>query len=126
MITRETNKCDIIYLNVGSLLSNLLSVRLLFEDKKPLIMLCSETCLTENIKDFEINVENYRLERCDSHSRHTGGVVVYIRQCIDYKVILNTCFLKSIWCIVFEINNCALKGLYIVFYRSPSSSVPYF
>lgn len=76
--------------------------------------------------DFEIKMENYRLERCDSHTRHTGGVAVYIQQCIDYKVILNTCYSNNIWCIVFQIKNCLLKGLYIVLYRSPSSSVPLF
>lgn len=96
------------------------------EKKQPFMLLCSETCLTEQINNFEVIIENYRLERCDSHSRHTGGVAIYIRENIDYKILTNKCFLRSIWCIVLEIKNDFKKGIYVILYRSPSSSISCF
>lgn len=112
----------LIYLNVQSLFSNYLSLRLLIEECQPIMLFCSETCLTENINDFEIEIENYQLERCDSHSRHTGGVAVYIQNNLNYKVLLNQCYLKNVWCLVLEVRKCELKGIYIVIYHSPNTS----
>lgn len=83
--------------------------------------MCSETCLTNEINDFEIDIENYKIERCDSHSRHTGGVVAYIKQSINYKVLLNKCYMNNLWCLVFEVKGCDLKGIYTVLYHSPST-----
>lgn len=117
---------NIIYLNVQSLFANYNSVRLLLEKNQPAVLMCSETCLTNQINNFEVNVENYNLERCDSHSRHTGGVAVYIKENITYKILHNECYLNNIWCLVYEIKKCDLKGVYVLLYRSPSSSMSSF
>lgn len=114
------------YLNVQSLYSNYESIRLLMEERKPSILMCSESCLTDQINDFEVEIENYKIERCDSYSRHTGGVTVYIKSDINYKVLLNKCYFKNLWCIVFEIKKCDLKGIYTLLYHSPSTSDKHF
>lgn len=44
----------------------------------------SETHVTEDIDDCELVINGYKLERCNSRSRHTGGVVMYIRNSIKH------------------------------------------
>lgn len=34
-----------------------------------------------------MNIENYEIIRCDSKSRHTGGVAIYINKNLKYKLI---------------------------------------
>lgn len=52
----------------------------MIDSLKRSIVLLSETRLTENIDDSEINIKNYRVIRCDSRSRHTGGTAIYIKK----------------------------------------------
>lgn len=68
-------------------------------------------------------MENYKLVRCDSHSRHTTGVAVYQQKNVDFHILHNECYLKNVWCLVFEVKKGELNGVYCILYRSPSSSV---
>lgn len=56
----------------------------------------SETHLTDEVQDFEINCANYNV-RCDSHSKCTRGVLVYVRQNLNYKIMCNTNIDKNLW-----------------------------
>lgn len=104
------------------MIANYESIRLKVQRHKPSMLMCSETCITDQINDFEIDIDEYNIIRCNSHSRHTGGVAIYVHVEINYNVLLNICFLKNVWCIVIEIKNCALKGVYMVLYHSPNTS----
>lgn len=68
----------------------------------PNIVLCSETHVTENVGDAEISIVGYNHVRCDSHSRHTGGVLIYIHKSVDFKLIYNRSFNNNMWCIVIK------------------------
>lgn len=88
-----------------------------------MILLLSETHLTEKIKNQEINIKNYNIIRSDSNSRHTGGTAIYIRKTIQYKVISNENKNKNMWITSIEIiKHRNLNGQYTVLYHSPSSS----
>ncbi|XP_017474479.1 PREDICTED: uncharacterized protein LOC108365053 [Rhagoletis zephyria] len=72
--------------------------------------------------DSELNITTYKLIRCDSHSRHTGGVLMYIHETIEFNIVCNKAINANMWCIIIKIKNCALKWQIGVLYRSPSSS----
>lgn len=116
------------YLNIQSLLSNIIELRILINKEKPLIVLLSETHVTENINDSEIEIENYNLLRCDSHSRHTGGCVIYYKN--ELLVTEKSCetYNKIVWILSIEVNSKekSHSGTYTVLYRSPNSVIPEF
>ena len=54
------------------------------------IILCSETCTATNIEDAEISIPTSNMIRCASHSRLTGGVLIYTKKkSIKYNLICN-------------------------------------
>lgn len=66
-------------LNAQGLLGNLSEIRDILYNATPSIMCLTETHITENIDDVEINAVGYSIVRGDTESKHTGGVVLYIR-----------------------------------------------
>ena len=46
---------------------------------EPEVFIISESRCTEDIEDVETHVDGYVTIRCDSRSRHTGGVIVFIK-----------------------------------------------
>ena len=89
---------------------------------KPAIILCSETCTTVDITDNEINLDMYKLIRCDSHSRHTGGVLIYVHDSIDFNIKYNNCNDNNMWSIFIKLKYFNPKWQIGVIYHSPSSS----
>lgn len=104
---------------------NLEKIELLMIEEKPTILACSEARLTNEIGENEYNVEGYESIICPSLSRHTGGVAMYIKQPLKYKVIQNDLYENSIWYLSIELSNKKSMGLYHVFYRSPQKSCTY-
>jgi len=51
-------------------------------------MALTESRLTEEIHDSEVNMPGYSMVKCDSNSRFTGGVAMYIRNDIRFETIL--------------------------------------
>jgi len=56
--------------------------------------------------------------RCDSESRGTGGVILYIRNDIKYEIILREKITSNCWCAAIEIKDKAIA----VVYHSPNAS----
>lgn len=77
---------DIIYLNIQSMLANKDSLIKDFMCYRPAILLLSESRTIEDVQNFEILLDNYRFMRCDSSSRHTGVVLIYIRADLNFVV----------------------------------------
>lgn len=113
---------DIIYLNIGGLTTNKHEIELLAKKRDPSIILMSETHLTENIENEEVNIKNYKLLRCDSHSRHTGGVAIYIKNRIRFSIINKESYIKNVWTLAIKINQKKMNGVLAVVYHSPSTS----
>lgn len=71
----------------------------------PAILALAETRLTVEIEDNEVNVPGYSIVRCDSRceSRYTGGVLVYVRNDIKYKVVEIKKIESNCWCVALEV-----------------------
>lgn len=120
---KETNNTlNCIYLNVNSIISNTGELEVLAEAHKPSIILCSETCTTENVEDSELDIATYKMVRCDSHSRHTGGVIIYVHTTIDFNIIYNASVNRNIWCIIIKLKKVDKKFQIGVLYHSPNTS----
>jgi len=52
------------------------------------IVALSETRLTAEIEDSEVNVPGYSIIRCDAENRNTGGAILYVRYDIKYEILL--------------------------------------
>lgn len=77
----------VIYLNIQNLLPHVIDLQLLVNQVMPDILLLSEARATDQIFDSEINIKGYNLIRCDLNSRHTGGVVIYVKNYINFEVL---------------------------------------
>lgn len=75
------------------------------------MVFCSETCLTDAITDSEISVNGYRIVRCDSHSRHTGGVAIYVRENIFFETIFNSAIDCNVWYLPIKVKRGGVKGI---------------
>ena len=68
--------------------------------------------------DAEVYIKNYNCIRCDSDSRHTGGVVMYVHENISFKVISN-CEKDRAWFLAIQIiKGYHTTGIFGVVYRS--------
>lgn len=111
-----------IYINAQSLVKNLAKIQILAEKIKPRLIFCSETCVTSDILDSELEIENYNIVRCNSYSRHTGGTITYLQKSLLYDIIHNKNYENNTWCLSVEVKSVAEKGVYTCIYHSPSTS----
>jgi hypothetical protein len=91
-------------------------------EKDPLLLCLTETHVTENIMEREISIENYNIARCNSNSRHTGGVIIYIRKDIKYKVIENKCISKT-WFVTITSDDNLSNVMLCLIYKSPKEKI---
>jgi len=88
----------------------------------PAFLALSETRLTEDIEDNEVNVLGYSMIRCNAETRNTGGVVLYVRNDIKYEIVLVKKLESNCWCVAVEVKEKLYKGVIMVIYHSPSAS----
>lgn len=88
---------------------------------KPNIIVCSEARITDDINLNEYELHGYKCEICHSHSRATGGVAIYVKKPIKYRIRNCKSIKKIFWYISIEIFESELKEIYSGFYRSPDS-----
>lgn len=91
-------------------------------NKKPSIILLSETHLTNDIEDSEVNIRGYKIIRCDSTSRHTGGVAIYSRDNLNINIVHKENYVNTAWTLSVKIISKSIFGVFSVIYRSPSTS----
>lgn len=82
----------------------------------------TETHLTKDIDDFEINIPNYDVIRNDSTSRNTGGVMFYVHTDLSVKVEKNTTIVMNCWLsqISFKVKEKLIT--IILVYHSPNGA----
>jgi hypothetical protein len=110
------------YINAESVPNNFECIEVLVEKLNPTILICSETCLTDDIFDNEISLNGYNVFRCNSNSRHTGGVLMYIKANIKTEIIMNRVYEKNLWCLSIHCKCREINGIYTAIYHSPNSS----
>lgn len=113
----------IIYINARSVLKNFNEIQLLVDTQNPMILMCSEARITEIMATSEYSIDNFNSVQCLSHNRHTGGDIIYIKKQIKFKVIENKSVDRMFWYLIIEICDSDMRGVYTIFYRSPSRDV---
>lgn len=88
----------------------------------PSIILLSESRQTEDIHNSELYIENYSIVRCDSRTRYTGGVLLYIKNNIHVSVFKTFLLDANYWCKIIKIKILNTKWLIGCLYHSPSAS----
>lgn len=112
----------ILYCNIQGFLNKKDEISYLLNKQKPMLLCMTETHITDVVDDQELYIDFYDLLNCKSHSSHTGGSIIYIRNDIKYIPLENIIINNNLW-----ITGCTLilPGNHIdlyVLYRSPSSS----
>jgi exonuclease III len=82
----------------------------------------SETRVTDDIEECEIAINGYEILRCNSLSRHTGGVIMYLKDNIAYKVISNLSHTDHNYFLSIEVLKVFRKCVIALLYHSPSSN----
>lgn len=93
---------------------------------QPLILCLTETCITDNFTDRELDLEGYNTIRCDSTSRHTGGVLIFTKKCIKFdnvKVLVSD---VNFWLLSVDIKINKTSYSVAAVYRSPNANVTHF
>ncbi|XP_055623673.1 uncharacterized protein LOC129767080 [Toxorhynchites rutilus septentrionalis] len=112
---------DIVYLNIARLRCHFDEFKLMIEQIEPKIVILTETHLTQD-RDFEeFEIPKYKFSACLSRSAHTGGVVIYMDERLNYKTISNTTAGDN-WFLAVEVIGSCLAGIYGGVYHSSSSS----
>lgn len=109
-------------MNCESLLAHFAQIQIAIKTYEPAIMMLSETCVTSEIYQSEIIINGYNVVRCNSHSRHTGGVIIYIRKGVKYTETTNLVFDNNVWLLGITITAGFDRGFYGVLYHSPNKS----
>ena len=115
----------IVHQNIRSLLPKIDELRLLIssvQSKIDLITL-SETWLTDDVSDSEVNIEGYTFNRRDRGSKEKGGGLgIYVRNnlLVNRRFDLEQSNIESLWV---EVNFPHSVGFLIgTFYQLPESS----
>lgn len=121
MKIRSVNNCDkFIYLNVRKICAHIDEIKDLMRRRKPLIVLLSETCTTENIQDCEIDCDGYETYRIDSHTRMTGGCCIYVSKTLSLELVLCKSIEEAVWLISVKVSN--FNCIFTALYNSPAAS----
>lgn len=106
-------------MNIQGALNNIDELKYVLKKRKPDICLINETHITLDTDLNALQIANYQLHCCFSHSKHTGGVSAYInkRLKIDKVSTFNNEFA---WLLSFEISLNNERSTIAGVYLSPS------
>lgn len=116
------NNYDLFYANCQSLLKNLDNIKYCVSCMRPLVMCFTETHITDEINDHEIEIAGYKLLTCKSHSRHTGGVAIYVDINNPVMDIQSKVLALNVWILTIKLNVHHSTFIIGVLYHSPSGS----
>lgn len=109
--------------NINGLISKIDDVRKLLFDKDPRVGIMLETHLIEDDEDVLFDVEGYNVVNCVSDSRHTGGILFYVREDVFHAEISVNVVQRKWWMMAMKVGKGQGRCATIVGgYRSPSCS----
>lgn len=111
---------EVFYMNISSLMAHVEEVHEFVLRKKTLMLLLSETCLTKEITENEIECEGYVCYRNDSHSRHTGGCCIYVRDDLKPEIFNSPTLDGKVWILSVKVfnNGCEYVCTAVYFARN--------
>ena len=123
ILNERSRPIKIVYFNARSLLPKINELQLLCLTECPDIVCVTESWLSGDISDCEIEIPGYLLCRLD-RNRHGGGLITYFKNTMDYKCILSGP--DNLELSVFLLHNKNCKLCLGLLYRPPSSPVSVF
>lgn len=108
--------------NIQGLQKNLDNMKLAICNDDLKIICLTETHVTSEIDDSELVISNYKLIRLDSSSKHTGGIVIYIRDGIYFEVMNCIALDLIMWYLSIKVKLNNIDFIVAAIYRSPSYS----
>lgn len=111
----------LLHLNAQSFLAHKDEIEELIVYKQPLVICLTESRVTNDINETELIIDNYNFIRVDSENRFTGGILVYFRNDVQFKILNNRNYYSNTWNLTFEIASFKDK-IFSVVYHSPSAS----
>ena len=118
---KQSNNVTLLYLNARSIVQKRESLVELLEERKPDIILITETWLTPNHESQEFTFPAYTMVRSDRQSnRRGGGILMYFS--IEYSVSVDNIVqsehpIESVWC---TIKQTAISLVIGCIYRPPT------
>ena len=111
------------YTNARSLLNKRTELGNMIDSGNPDVIIITETWLTSDVTDNEVDLPNFVVHRTDRQTRKGGGVVIYLKKCLTVRSIEALAH-ESGTC---ELLRCRLKCIgqdidLIAVYRSPDCS----
>ena len=121
--SRKSVCVKILHYNVRSLLPKMDLLHGTCEAQNPDVICVTETWLGEEIDNSEISLPGYNIIRLDRH-RHGGGVAMYVKNTIDYNVIL--CGPDNLEFLLVSVNYCNCTLPIGLWYRPPNTPTTIF
>lgn len=112
---------DILYFNIAGLSTNYVALRQIVEEKRPFLIFLAETHIVDEDAFNQYSIPGYNVAACLSHSRHTGGVAIYVKESIQFELQFNEAC-EGNWFLGITVVRGMKMGNYGVLYHSPSSS----
>lgn len=109
------------YLNIQSLPQHKTQLEWTISQWKPIIICLSETHVTEDFQNNEIDIEGYNAITTYSTSQHTGGTIIYIKNELQYTVTINESIYMNMWISGIQFSIKKHKYNILNLYHSPSS-----
>ncbi|CAG5109263.1 Protein of unknown function [Cotesia congregata] len=125
-ILNEIKRLSIVMLNICGLIYHKDELNSWINITKPDLICLTETHISEDVLDCELNIDNYNFSRTNTLNKRTGGVITYIKKSISFITLVTSDeLIQGTW-----INVVQLKGKSQLtvcnLYRSPNSSINYF
>lgn len=85
-------------------------------------MCISETHVTEDFQDSELEVAGYSTVGQHSTSRHTGGVIIYVKDEYRFKILIRETINMNVWIVGVRVSINKQNFNIINLYHSPGAS----
>lgn len=108
--------------NINGLRNNFVELKYVITLRKPDIFFLNETHLTESCDISDLRIKIYQLINCMSHSKHTGGVSVFVKNNFKFKNIKNISE-YSAWYLSFETTFNGTQTIFASVYLSSRSEL---
>ena len=95
---------------------------ILIDNYRPSIVGFTETHVTREVEDHELQIQGYTCVRGDSESSRTGGVLLYVDKKVKFKIVAIDINERNWWTVKIQINDTDCKFLLMLIYHSPNSS----
>lgn len=110
-------------MNIQGLVNNFASLSILIDKMKPNLIFLTETHIKDTIYDVEIDLKGYNCIRCDTSSSHTGGVIIYVKNFINFSIISTVAdVMNHNYFLAIKTYYEQQMKIYGVIYHSPSSN----